>query len=645
MTLQEQQVFEQTRNRIQHNLTELATLARSNTPPKGFFSRFLDLACECLNAQGGVLWIVEGEAFNALAMRDLESSAYETNPLQKQWIDSVLATTATTRRPHIVAAETAYSAGRKLPEGSIGNAVAHPFFYHPIILGEHCGAVLQIWLPYAGDQNTYNDISTFLSQLCGHAETYLRGWQGAQLAARNDQAQTMLRMQSEFVGELEPKVLFGSAANYLVDLLRADLACVFRKKGRQWVLVAASNQETVDARTVKSQSLARLAGELEPSPKGSVMEASAAEGELLSGFENAGIRRVAWTHLSSSKNAPLDTLILAAKNEEGLFPANAQELMAWAGGQFSRALDSATHFQHLPFRPLVSGAGRIARAWGQNRRKKVLTLVAVPLVLVAAIAAFPVSWKISADCTVLPARRAVVVAETSGKVVRVAVSEGDVVKAGDLLASLDDTDYVTQLAVSRQQLLRWEVEAGKAQTLGSEADRKIAELGAARESEAIRRIEYLRTRTELRSPIAGMVLTRNLQNREGEALEIGKPLCEIGCLNDYELQMDIKQKDLGDLLAALDAGRKLPVDFILHPHPNTALVATLAGPESVSQVPELRKTGSVFIARAPFPPHSPLEEVLKPGFTGRAKILVGRRPLGWILTRPFLNYMRINWGL
>lgn len=645
MTLQEQQVFEETRNRIQRNLTEISALARSNTPLKGFFVRFLDLACDCLNARGGALWIIEGGLFNPIAKRAFESSSYDSDANQKKWIDSVLATTVTAKRPHIVAAHDPTRGPAEAPEGGISNTVEHPFFYHPIILGEHCGAVLQVWLPQAGDQGTYGDISTFLAQLCSHAETYLRGWQGAQLSARNDQAQTMLRMQSEFVGELDPKVLFGSAANYLVDLLRADLACVFRKKGRQWVLAAASNQETVDARAVKSLALSRVAGELEVSPQGSVMEASATEGELLSQLEEADIQRVAWCHLPSSKNSSPDILLLAAKNEEGLFPANGQELIAWSAAQFARSLDAATHFHHLPFRPLVSGLGRVARAWGQNRRKKVLTFILAPLVILAGIAIVPYPWKISADCTVLPVRRALVVAETSGKVVRVAVHEGDVVKAGQLLAALDDTDYLTQLAVSRQQLLRWQVEAGKAQSLSNEADRKIAELGAAREAEAIRRIEYLRSRTELRSPIEGMVLTRNLQNREGEALEVGKPFCEIGCLNDYELQMDIKQKDLGDLLGALDAGGKLPVDFILHPHPNTALVATLEGPENVSQVPELKKTGSVFIARAPFPPHSPLEDVLKPGFTGKAKIQMGSRPLGWILTRPFLNYMRVNWDL
>lgn len=645
MTLAEQQVFEQTRDRIQRNLAEIAALARSASSPRIFFPRFLELATDCLNARGGAVWTLEGGTLRRIAGVRFESSGYEADERQKGWIDSVLSQTVTAKRPHIVAAEEPQSPPRDVPEGGIGNAVPHPIFYHPIPVGDQVVAVLQVWLPQAGDPRTYNDISSFLAQICAQAENYLRGWHGTQLAAKNDQAQTMLRLQNEFVGELDPKLLCGAAANYLVDLLRADLACVFRKHGREWVLAAASNQEAVDARAVHSRALSRVAQALALSTSGGVVETSAAGEDLRAALEEAGIRRAAWCHLSSSKNSPPDCLLIAGRNEDGAFPPNAQELITWCGAQFAKALDAATHFHHIPFRPLASAAGRTIRAWTQNRRRKVLAFLVAPVVAAALVLAIPVPWKISTECTVLPSRKALVVAETSGRVLRVAVKEGEIVKAGQLLAKLEDTDYSTQLAVSRQQLLRWQVEAGKAQSLGNEAERKIAELGAARETESIRRTEYLRSRTELRSPIDGMVLTRNLGNREGEALETGKPFCEIGGLGDYEIQLDIRQKDLGDVLSELDAGKSLRVDFILHPHPSLPLTTTLKGANRVSQVPELRKAGSVFVARAPFPPNSPLDALLKPGFTGKAKLRMGRQPLGWVATRPFLNYLRTEWGV
>jgi biotin carboxyl carrier protein len=644
MTLAEQQAFEQTRERIQRNLAELASLSRTTGAPGDFFPRFTALAADSLNAQGAAVWLLEGGSLRRVAEVRFKTSGYDADADQKRWVDAVLSQTASKRRPHIVAADDSSISRREVPPEGIANSVPHPFFYHPVSLGNQVAAVLQIWLPQAGDPRTYNDIMTFLGQLCGYAEAYLRGWQGAHLAAKNEQAQVMLRMQTEFVGELDPKVLQLTAANYLVDLLGADVACVFCKKGKGWVLSAASNQEVVDARAVHSLSLAEVAGRLDVSTTGAVIEASACGGELRAALDEAGLKRAAWRHLSSSKNAPTDRLLFAARNEGAPFPANAGELVAWAGGQLAKALDAATHFHHIPFRPLVSAAGRTIRAWTQNRRKKVLAFVVAPLGALAVVLAVPVPWKISTDCVVSPVKRAVVVAETSGKVSSILVREGDTIKAGQLLAKLDDTDYRTQLAISQQQLLRWQVEVGKAQSLGNEAERKIAELSASREIEAIRRIEYLRARTELRSPIDGMVLTRNLRNREGEALEAGKPFCEIGGLGAYELQMDIRQKDLGVVLSAIEKGRLLPVDFILIAHPANSLGTTLAGVANVSQIPEARKNGSVFIATAPFPSGSVLDQALKPGFTGRAKLRMGIRPLGWIISRPFLNHIRTQWG-
>jgi biotin carboxyl carrier protein len=375
-----------------------------------------------------------------------------------------------------------------------------------------------------------------------------------------------------------------------------------------------------------------------------VQNTAAFEGDLRAALDAAGLVRIAWCHLPSSKGSPPDRLMFAAKNEDKPFPNNARELVAWAGAQLAKALDAATHFQHIPLRPMMAAASRAIRAWTQDRRKKVLGSIGIPAAVLAMVLLVPVHWKISTDSVVSPVRRAVVVAETSGKVESIAVKEGDAVKAGQLLAKLDDTDYRNQLAVSQQQMLRAQVEAARAQALGNEAERKIAELTAQREEEMIRRVKYLQSRTELRSPIDGVILTRNLRNREGEAMEAGKPFCEIGGRGDYELQMDIKQKDLGVVLGALRKSGSIPVDFILIAQPAASHRTTLSGAVNVSQMPEARKYGTVFIATAPIPPGSVSEDLLKPGYTGKAKLRLGWRPLGWVLFRPFINYLRTTWG-
>ncbi|GAB4166424.1 MAG: hypothetical protein Fur0032_03810 [Terrimicrobiaceae bacterium] len=643
MTQDQQTAFEQTREKIRINMAEIAALSRTFLAPGEYFARFLGLVTDSLQARGGVVWSVTPEGgFQAMAVDRFDSVGYGSNPRQKGWIEAVLRATRSTGRPHIVAADDPTQPAREIPEGEIGNSVPYPIFYQPVGAPQSVSAVLQVWLPTAGDPRTYNDITAFLSQLCAYAETYLRGWQGAQLAARNDLAQVMLRMQSELVGELDPKIIQSTAANYLLDLLRADLACVFQKKRNHWVLVSASNQEAVDPKSVQSLALRSVAEALTESQEGAICAADSAEGDLPKAMSSCGMLTVSWSHFVSSANGPVDRLIMAARNDGEAFGQDAVERVRWTATQLAKALDAATHFQSLPLRPLVVSGGRMIRAWRQNRRRRVL-MVTLPVLLFAGAMFVPIPWKLGADCQVTPSRTATVVAETSSKVVEVLVREGDKVAEGQLLARLDDTDFATQIAISTQQMLRWQVEVGKAQTLGNEAERKIAELSVAREQEALRRYEYLRSRTELRSPIAGTVLTRNLHNLVGQAVEVGRPFCEIAGEGSYELVLDIKQPDLGDVLGALESGEALPVDFILHPHPMVSLATTLIGANSVSQLPELRHGKSVFLARAPFPEDSELDELLKPGFTGKAKLSMGRRAAGWVLARPFWNYVRSNW--
>lgn len=644
MTLAEQQVlFEQAKARIQRSLDEIAALSRSQIAPKDFLQRFVDLVVSSLDAMGASVWWAEAGELQRVAACRFETCGYDEGTRQRAWIEEVLKRTLAANRPHIVAAEESSELKKEVPGGEISNSLPYPFFYQPLSAGDRAGGVLQVWLKQAGDPRGYNDIAAFIGQLASHAETFLRSHQGLILAAKNQQAQVMLRMQSELVGELQPKVLLSVAANYLVDLASCDLACVFKKQGNSWSLVAASNQETVDARAAQALALAGVAGLLHVGNAGQI-DASKADGDLKEKMEEAGLTRMAWKHFSSSKRAGPDLLLLACKNSPEPLAADACGMLTWAADQLTKALDAATHFHHLPLRPLVSSAGRLRRAWSQNRRAKVM-MWCIPVFLAVVALWIPIPWKISANCLVIPERKAFVVAETSGKVVSLQAKEGEIVAAGQLIGKVDETDYLTQIAVAKQQLLRWQVEAGKAQSLGNEAERKIAEIGVAKESETLKRLDYLRSRTDLRSPIDGMILTRNLHNKLGEAIEPGKVFCEVGGLGQNLLQLDIQQKDLGDLLGALQSGQELPVEFILHPHPLTTLQTQLKGPASISQLPELREKGSVFLATAPFPVNHSLGDSLKPGFTGKAKILMGSRPMGWIFFRPFLNYLRMSWGL
>lgn len=641
MNAAEHQALAQARARIEQNLSEITTLVRDNRlAPAEFFARFLALTLESVDAMGGAVWSIEQGQGHRVAEVSFASSGYESAP-QKLWIDQLLVHTVSTGKSCVVAVQEQPPAGENAP----GNEAPYPFFYTPVVLDGQTRLILQVWLKHAGDPRHYADLAAFLESLAHQACLYVRGLQQGALQRENAKNRTMLCLHEEMIGELDPKVLQLAAANYLVDLLPCALAAVFRRRGRSWRLEAASNQEIVDPKALQSRALARVAEQLADScEEGIFPDAEQTGVDLSSALSEAGYSAVAWCHLRPSKNSPPSVLLLGCWHEEPKELSSARETLRWCAGQLAKALDAATHFDSIPMKPLASASGRIVRAWNNGRRRRVLTWVVAPLVVLTAALFFPMPHKIKADATVVPARTATVVAETDGKVVEVLAAEGAEVRRGDVLARLEDADLTTQLAVSAQQLARWRVELARAQALGDEPGRKMAELSALREEENIRRLEYLRSRTELRSPMDGVVLTRNVQHRQGEAMVTGKVFCEVGSRDAYNLQIDLQQDDLGPVLGALAEGQVLPVHFILHAHARSGLWADLSSASEVSQLPEVRDAGTVFTARIPFPASS-LDGDLKSGYTGKASILLGRRPWGWSLTAPFRQYWRMNWSL
>ena len=256
MTTAEQQALAQVRARIECNLAEIAQLARdSRLPPGDFFRRFLDLTLGAVDGMGGCVWVVgEGQA-KRIAEISFASSGYD-QPAQKAWIEKVLNAAVSSGQPCVVAVQDQSPAA---PD-SIGNSVPYPFFYMPVALDGEVLAVLQVWLKQAGDPRSYGDISSFLGGLVQHACFYLRGAEQMNLRRELMLNRKRLSMQEAMMGELDPKMVTATAANYLVDLLPCALGAVLREKGDRWHLESASNQESVDPASDQSQTLARLAG-------------------------------------------------------------------------------------------------------------------------------------------------------------------------------------------------------------------------------------------------------------------------------------------------------------------------------------------------------------------------------------------------
>ncbi len=644
MTATERQLFEETRLRIQKNLTEVGELSQRSLDPRAFFAKFVELAVDSLVAEGGAVWIPQGQGWECFAEKNFASSQYNTNSVQKASTEAIIREVGRSRKQYVIGvSDPAFSPN--LGKNEVSNPTPHPFFYTPVVLGERVPVILQVWLREAGDPKTYGDIASFLASWVANAATFLRQHQATVATLKNEELSLLVRMQSALLGELNPKEVSSVLTNYSSDLLKADLVCLFKRRGKQWRLIAASNQDVIDEKSHQARKLVALASALPIEEKAQVCSAKNAPSEQVAAeLPQVGYENIAWKILKAPGHHA-DHLLCAFRHEDNPFPGNAPELLDRIGEASGKALDSAHHYHGLPFRMVLGKVSHVVGDWRSSRRKRTVILALSLIVTAVVLFAIPVPLKITTECAVEPHVKSYAVAEAPGKIIKVSVNEGQYVDKGQVVAKLEDTDFVTQLAVAQQERIRWQVEAARAQTAENEADRKLAEVNFLRATEAIKRLDYQRSKTEIRAPISGVIMTKNLRNREGEALEKGAPFCEIAVLQDYDLVLEVKQSDIGDLLETLEQKHKLPVDFILHSHSQTQLTTTIDGEDEISQLPEMRKERSVFLVRIPFPKGSALDPLLKPGYTGKAKIRLGKSSLAYAWFRPFLNYWRVEWSV
>lgn len=194
----------------------------------------------------------------------------------------------------------------------------------------------------------------------------------------------------------------------------------------------------------------------------------------------------------------------------------------------------------------------------------------VSLASVVALTALFATWEqdfvITSDALIEGRQKRVVSAPFEGYIAAEALRAGAVVKAGDVLARLDDRD----LGLER---LRWtttvrqkETEYGRALSNGDRVEASViqAQIEQARAQVAL--IDEQIARTVLRSPLDGIIASGDLSQMIGASISRGQQLYTIAPLNDYRLILSVDERDAaqirpgqtGQILVAALPDRPIP---------------------------------------------------------------------------------------
>ncbi|MDX6805807.1 HlyD family efflux transporter periplasmic adaptor subunit [Terrihabitans rhizophilus] len=252
------------------------------------------------------------------------------------------------------------------------------------------------------------------------------------------------------------------------------------------------------------------------------------------------------------------------------------------------------------------------------------------IAVIAFFALYEQEYRVNAQSRIEGSVRRAVVASYDGFIKQADVRAGSTVRAGDLIAALEDRDLTLERlkwVTERQQRL---YEYDRALAARQPAVINVVKSQIEQADAQIGLIDEQIARAQLRAPFDGLVVSGDLSQSVGASVSRGQVLFEIAPLDAYRVIMNVDERDLADVQTG-QAGQ-----LVVSSLPDQAFALNV---ETITPVAEAGGGRTVFRVEGRLTENSPR---LRPGMEGVAKIDAGERLLIWIWTRSMTDWLRLK---
>jgi multidrug efflux pump subunit AcrA (membrane-fusion protein) len=239
-------------------------------------------------------------------------------------------------------------------------------------------------------------------------------------------------------------------------------------------------------------------------------------------------------------------------------------------------------------------------------------------------------FRVSAKAVVEGAIQRAIVVPFDGYVATAPVRAGDIVEAGQVLATIDDRELKLEAA-------RWKSEHDQQVLKYSDAmakhDRSVALVVSASLDQIQAQLSLVQdrlARAAIISPIRGVVVSGDLRQMLGSPLEKGKIIFEIAPLESFRVILQVDERDIA---------------YLAHGQPGTLVLTGLSNNAVAFSIKTISPVATASEGRNHFRVEADVHEAslqLRPGMEGIGKVAIDRRSLFAIWTRPLADWIRIT---
>jgi len=238
-------------------------------------------------------------------------------------------------------------------------------------------------------------------------------------------------------------------------------------------------------------------------------------------------------------------------------------------------------------------------------------------------------YSVEAPATVKSSAVVFVTAPFDGFIEEAFFEVGDSVQEGELLVAFDTRELLVQQAAELANLNRYKKEVERARASNALADMRVAEAQAEQAEAVLDRTVFQLSQAKLKAPLSGVVVEGDLKRSIGSPVRQGDVLLQQASLVDLYIEINVPEQDVHEVMD-LETARML---FASKPDEAFELQIERFQPSGIET-----EIGVVFRIRAKSVEDYP--DWWRPGMTGSAKLDVGWRNAGWIVTHRTVDWLR-----